>query len=181
MSEVLTRSLATSFAVLMPVGSLLVFGGATLRDFAFALLVGVASGAYSSIFIATPVLMEWKEREPVYMRRRKLVMQDHDGVVPAFASVGLGETSPRSARPRRDRPAAAPQPSGAGATSATRSATAAPPRPQQAPPRPAAAPTPPPPAGDGDGANGGNGADQPRRPKPKQKQKPRGRRKHGRR
>jgi SecD/SecF fusion protein len=176
MSEVLTRSLATSFAVLLPVGSLLVFGGATLRDFAFALLVGVASGAYSSIFIATPVLMEWKEREPVYMRRRKLVMQDHDGVVPAFASVGLGEGSPRAARPRRERPAAAPQPSGAGATSATRSATAAPPRPRQAPPPQAAAPTPPP---DGDG---GNGADaKPPRPKPKQKQKPRGRKKHGRR
>ena len=177
MSEVLTRSLATSFAVLMPVGSLLVFGGATLRDFAFALLVGVASGAYSSIFIATPVLMEWKEREPVYMRRRKLVMQDHDGVVPAFASVGLGEGSPRAARPRRERPAAAPQPAGAGATSATRSATAAPPRPRQAPaPRPAAAPTPPP---DGDGDR------QRRRPsragQPKQKQKPRGRKKHGRR
>ena len=63
MSEVFTRSLATSFVVLMPVGSLLLFGGETLKDFAFALLVGVASGAYSSIFIATPVLVEWKERE----------------------------------------------------------------------------------------------------------------------
>ena len=63
MSEVLTRSLATSFTVLMPVGALMLFGGETLRDFAFALLVGVASGAYSSIFIATPVLVEWKERE----------------------------------------------------------------------------------------------------------------------
>ena len=38
----------------MPVGALLLFGGETLKDFAFALLVGVASGAYSSIFIATP-------------------------------------------------------------------------------------------------------------------------------
>ena len=41
MSEVFTRSLATSFAVLLPVGSLLLFGGETLKDFAFALLVGV--------------------------------------------------------------------------------------------------------------------------------------------
>src|SRR4028119_677434 len=48
MSEVLTRSLATSFSTLMPIGALLLFGGETLRDFAFALLVGVASGAYSS-------------------------------------------------------------------------------------------------------------------------------------
>ena len=86
-----SRSLATSFTVLMPVGSLLLFGGETLKDFAFALLVGVASGAYSSIFIATPVLVEWKEREKVYMRRRKLVMQDHGGLVPAFASVTIGD------------------------------------------------------------------------------------------
>src|SRR3712207_5305525 len=85
MSEVLTRSLATSFVVLMPVGSLLLFGGETLRDFAFALLVGVASGAYSSIFIATPVLVEWKEREPIYMRRRRIILDEHGGVVPAFA------------------------------------------------------------------------------------------------
>ena len=73
MSEVLTRSLATSFTVLMPVGALMLFGGETLKDFAFALLVGVASGTYSSIFIATPVLVEWKEREQVYMRRRRVV------------------------------------------------------------------------------------------------------------
>jgi SecD/SecF fusion protein len=90
MSEVLTRSLATSFTVLMPVGSLLLFGGETLKDFAFALLVGVASGAYSSIFIATPVLVEWKERERIYMRRRRLVMQQHAGLVPAFATGAIG-------------------------------------------------------------------------------------------
>ena len=89
MSEVLTRSLATSFTVLMPVGALLLFGGETLKDFAFALLVGVASGAYSSIFIATPVLVEWKEREQVYMRRRRLVMEQHGGHVPAFATGAL--------------------------------------------------------------------------------------------
>ena len=86
MSEVFTRSLATSFVVLMPVGALLFFGGDTLKDFAFALLVGVASGAYSSIFIATPVLVEWKEREQVYMRRRRLVMEQFGGIVPAFAT-----------------------------------------------------------------------------------------------
>ena len=91
MSEVFTRSLATSFVVLMPVGSLLLFGGDTLKDFAFALLVGVASGAYSSIFIATPVLVEWKEREPNYMRRRRLVMEENDGVVPPFASETIGD------------------------------------------------------------------------------------------
>ena len=56
MSEVLTRSLATSFCTALPIAALLFFGGDTLKDFAFALLVGVISGAYSSIFIASPVL-----------------------------------------------------------------------------------------------------------------------------
>ncbi len=88
MSEVFTRSLATSFSTLMPIAALMLFGGETLKDFAFALLVGVASGAYSSIFIATPVLVEWKERERIYMRRRRLVMDQNGGIVPAFATVG---------------------------------------------------------------------------------------------
>jgi SecD/SecF fusion protein len=102
MSEVMTRSLATSFVVLMPVGSLLLFGGETLKDFAFALLVGVASGAYSSIFIATPVLVEWKEREPVYMRRRRLAMEEHGGLVPAFAAATIGEAEEAAAAPARE-------------------------------------------------------------------------------
>jgi SecD/SecF fusion protein len=86
MSEVFTRSLATSFSTLMPIAALMLFGGETLKDFAFALLVGVASGAYSSIFIATPVLVEWKERERIYMRRRRLVRDQNGGIVPAFAT-----------------------------------------------------------------------------------------------
>jgi SecD/SecF fusion protein len=68
--ETIRRSLATTFITLLPVLSLLVFGGATLKDFAFALLVGIASGAYSSIFVAAPLLTIWKEREPEYARRR---------------------------------------------------------------------------------------------------------------
>jgi SecD/SecF fusion protein len=88
MSEVLTRSLATSFCTLLPVLALLLFGGSTLKDFAFALLVGVASGAYSSIFIASPVLTHWKEREPVYRRRRARIAAANGGVVPAYATAG---------------------------------------------------------------------------------------------
>ena len=84
MSEVLTRSLATSFSTLLAVTSLLVFGGATLQDFAFAMLVGIASGTYSSIFIASPVLTAWKEREPGFVRRR-LRIAEVEGSVPAFA------------------------------------------------------------------------------------------------
>src|SRR6266545_3426050 len=67
--ETIRRSLATTFITLLPVGSLLIFGGATLKDFAFALLIGTGSGAYSSIFIAAPLLTIWKEREPEYARR----------------------------------------------------------------------------------------------------------------
>ncbi len=84
MSEVLTRSLATSFSTLLAVVSLLIFGGATLQDFAFAMLVGIASGTYSSIFIASPVLTAWKEREPGFARRRERIAEV-DGTVPAFA------------------------------------------------------------------------------------------------
>jgi SecD/SecF fusion protein len=69
--ETIRRSLATSFITLLPVGALLTFGGATLKDFAFALMVGIASGAYSSIFIAAPLLTIWKEREPEYARRKE--------------------------------------------------------------------------------------------------------------
>ena len=65
MAEVLTRSLATSFCTALPIFALLMFGGETLKDFAFALIVGVISGTYSSVFIAGPVLTHWKEREPV--------------------------------------------------------------------------------------------------------------------
>jgi SecD/SecF fusion protein len=92
MAEVMSRSLATSFVTLLPVTALLLFGGETLRDFAFALMVGILSGAYSSIFIASPVLTEWKEREPVYRRRRQLVTEDHGGIVPPYADTVLGES-----------------------------------------------------------------------------------------
>jgi SecD/SecF fusion protein len=85
MSEVLTRSLVTSFCTLLPIIALLVFGGVTLKDFAFALMVGVASGAYSSIFIASPVLTHWKEREDIYRRRRVRIAEEHNGLVPAYA------------------------------------------------------------------------------------------------
>jgi SecD/SecF fusion protein len=68
--ETIRRSLATSFITLLPVVSLFLFGGATLKDFAFALIVGIASGAYSSIFIAAPLLTILKEREPEFARRK---------------------------------------------------------------------------------------------------------------
>ena len=68
--ETIRRSLATTFITLLPIGGLFIFGGATLKDFAFALMIGVTSGAYSSIFVAAPMVTLWKEREPEYARRK---------------------------------------------------------------------------------------------------------------
>jgi SecD/SecF fusion protein len=104
MSEVLTRSLATSFCTLLPVLALLLFGGATLKDFAFALMVGIASGAYSSIFIASPVLTHWKERESAYRSRRARILREL-GHVPAYATLegGAPEDVEPAAKRRRTR------------------------------------------------------------------------------
>jgi SecD/SecF fusion protein len=83
MSEVLTRSLITGLSSVFLVTVLLIFGGATLQDFAFAMMIGIFSGTYSSIFIASPVLNAWKEREPGFARRRERIVAA-DGRVPAF-------------------------------------------------------------------------------------------------
>ncbi|HUA75744.1 MAG TPA: protein translocase subunit SecD [Solirubrobacteraceae bacterium] len=98
MSEVLTRSLATSFCTLLPVLALLFFGGETLKDFAFALMVGIASGAYSSIFIASPVLTHWKEREGTYRNRRARILREQGGVA-AYATTSGG--APEDVEPAR--------------------------------------------------------------------------------
>ncbi len=104
MSEVIVRSLATTLSTALPVLALLLFGGATLQAFAFALLVGTLSGTYSSIFIAGPVLTAWKEREPVYKRRRATIAAENDGVVPAFATAGAAmDVGPKERARRRER------------------------------------------------------------------------------
>jgi SecD/SecF fusion protein len=77
--ETIRRSLATTFITLLPIVALEIFGGATLKDFAFALIVGVISGAYSSIFIAAPLLTIWKEREPEFAKRKHLAPTDDVG------------------------------------------------------------------------------------------------------
>jgi SecD/SecF fusion protein len=83
--ETIRRSLATTFITLLPIICLYILGGAELKDFAFALIVGVTSGAYSSIFFAAPVLTIWKEREPEYARRK--------AQAEAGAQVGAGDVS----------------------------------------------------------------------------------------
>ena len=59
-NETLSRTIITSLTTLLVVLSLVIFGGAVIRDFAVTLLVGVLIGTYSSIFIASPVLVEWQ-------------------------------------------------------------------------------------------------------------------------
>jgi SecD/SecF fusion protein len=83
MSEILTRSLITGLSAVFLVAMLMVFGGDTLQDFALAMMIGIASGTYSSIFIASPVLTEWKEREPAYRSRRARIIEAM-GYVPSF-------------------------------------------------------------------------------------------------
>src|SRR5439155_23746157 len=70
LNQTFMRSVNTSLVVLLPIGALLLFGGQTLKDFAFALFIGVASGTYSSIFVASPVLALLKENEPRYQQIR---------------------------------------------------------------------------------------------------------------
>jgi predicted RND superfamily exporter protein len=70
LNTVFMRSVNTSLVVIVPIFSLLLFGGATLKDFAFAMLIGVLTGAYSSIFVASPILAVLKEREPRYQQLR---------------------------------------------------------------------------------------------------------------
>jgi preprotein translocase subunit SecF len=77
-NQTVMRSLNTSMASLLPIlGLLLVgsylLGAETLKDLALALFVGVAAGAYSSIFIAPPLVAMWKEREPRYAQLRARV------------------------------------------------------------------------------------------------------------
>lgn len=97
LNQVLMRTLNTSITALLPILSLLVVGGfilgaTTLEDFALALLIGLAASAYSSIFIASPLLAFLKEREARYasikqrVRARGLVTP----LTPAAAAAASG-------------------------------------------------------------------------------------------
>jgi preprotein translocase subunit SecF len=90
MNEVLMRSLNTSITALLPIGSLLVVGslilGATsLQEFALALFIGLLSGAYSSIFIASPLLALLKEREPRWAALRQRLQSGTGALRPGIA------------------------------------------------------------------------------------------------
>ena len=89
LNQVLMRSLNTSITALLPVASLLilgsyVLGATTLQEFALALLIGLFAGAYSSLFIASPLLAVLKEREPKYRDIRRRL----EGKAPTAARAG---------------------------------------------------------------------------------------------
>jgi preprotein translocase subunit SecF len=97
-NQTLMRSINTSLIALLPVASLLfigagLLGAGTLKDLALAQLVGLASGAYSSIFVATPLLVDFKEREPQMKALRTKIARS------AAAEVAREARSERTSRP----------------------------------------------------------------------------------
>jgi SecD/SecF fusion protein len=107
--QTLNRSINTSIAILLPLVSILIFGGPTLKDFAFALTIGVLTGTYSSFFVASPLVVLWKSREARYKKRMALavagggtVMADEPVVATATAKPSTAKASPVAggAKPR---------------------------------------------------------------------------------
>ena len=120
MNQVLARSLNTSFVAIIPIVSILVIGagllGATaLSEFGLALAIGLTTGAYSSIFIASPLLALLKEREPRYAELRKRLGAGRPRRI-SPRSAASGGVLPEPGTPRRPsgsrapagRPAASP-------------------------------------------------------------------------
>ncbi len=68
LNQTITRSINTSFSAILALVAVLLFGGSTIKDFALALIVGISVGTYSSIFIASPVLVIWDN----WTHRKKL-------------------------------------------------------------------------------------------------------------
>ena len=104
MNQVLMRSINTTITTVLPVASMLIIGGvflggATLRDFALALFIGLILGTYSSIFVAAPVLAWLKEREPVTddvkrRQRRAAEAFGDEEEAPATVAVAASGTHP---------------------------------------------------------------------------------------
>ncbi|ABK53112.1 protein translocase subunit secF [Acidothermus cellulolyticus 11B] len=93
-NQTLVRSINTSVIALLPVASLLfvgagLLGAGSLKDLALALFVGLATGTYSSIFVATPILTLLKEREPQFRALAKRVATRYGGQVPATVPVAV--------------------------------------------------------------------------------------------
>jgi preprotein translocase subunit SecF len=113
-NQTLVRSINTSIVALIPVGAILYvgavqLGSGSLKDLALALFVGMAAGAYSSIFIATPLLAHMKSREPDVkelekrLKARRRREADRYATVPAYAEDMPIAADPDEARARGER------------------------------------------------------------------------------
>ncbi len=87
-NQVLMRTINTTTTSLVPVLAMLFFGGETLKDFAFAMSIGLVLGSYSSIALASPLYALWKQREPKF---KKLYKKYGDGVGVFTATEDLGD------------------------------------------------------------------------------------------
>jgi preprotein translocase SecF subunit len=103
LNQVLMRSVNTSLVVLLPILALLLFGGETLKDFAFAMFIGTAIGVYSSIFLAAPILAIFKRREQRF-RQLEQKLSERERVVArraaAAATVARGAATGEAAAAR---------------------------------------------------------------------------------
>jgi SecD/SecF fusion protein len=105
--ETVRRSLATTFITLLPVGALFFFGGETLKDFSFAILIGISISAFSTIFIAAPFLAVLLERSPEYKHRKAGVMPE-DGK--PFKAAAIDESEPEPVVVAEEAPEPEPAP-----------------------------------------------------------------------
>jgi SecD/SecF fusion protein len=115
LAETITRSLNTSIVTLIPVVLLFIFGSGSLKDFAFALIVGIASGAYSSIFIASPLLAILLSRDSHFRgraseaRKAEPAVRSTVAVTPEPVAAGDAPAPEPQGRRRRARPHGRPR------------------------------------------------------------------------
>lgn len=113
LNQVIIRTMNTSIAQLVPVVAMLLFGGETLKDFAFAMTIGLICGAYSTISVATPLYSIWKTREAKYAHLAKKygpeVQRCYLGYLPSdprvkglLAAIESGEAEAGDAVPATD-------------------------------------------------------------------------------
>lgn len=75
LNQTLNRTIITSLTTLIVVVVLYFIGGEVIHDFAFALIVGVIIGTYSSIFVASPVVLEWTNRAAVTKKGQRSLLK----------------------------------------------------------------------------------------------------------
>ena len=113
--QTLIRSINTTVAILLPLLAILIFGGPTLKDFAFALTIGVLTGTYSSFFVASPLVVLWKSREPRY--RKRMALAGAGGANVAVDGVAVNKPAAAAARtPAKATSSAKPRPNQTGAS-----------------------------------------------------------------